>query len=86
MKKRLLSLLLASIMVLSLVACGNTDVEGEVASTETRVKVENYVPTYPIVEEKITVTGLVVGADTTVSASERQVWNDKHPCRMGKYR
>ena len=76
MKKRLLSLLLASIMVLSLVACGNTDVEGEVASTETRVKVENYVPTYPIVEEKITVTGLVVGADTTVSATERQVWNE----------
>ena len=33
-----------------------------------------YVPAYPIVDEKITVTGLVVGADTSVSDS-RIVWD-----------
>ncbi len=35
---------------------------------------EDYVPTYPIVEEPITVTGLVVGCDTSVSES-RGVWD-----------
>ncbi len=73
MKKRLLSLLLASIMVVSVCACGNGD-NGEAVSTETRVAVENYVPTYPIVEEPITITALVVGRDTTVSDT-RLVWD-----------
>ncbi len=72
MKKRLLSLLLASIMVVSVCACGNGN--GPAASTETRVAVENYVPTYPIVEEPITIKALVVGRDTTVSET-RLVWD-----------
>ena len=75
MKKRLLALLLAAITVVSVCACGNATGESEVASTETRQKVENYVPTYPIVEEKINLTALVVGADTTVSKT-RKVWEE----------
>ncbi len=75
MKKRILSLLLATIMVVSVCACGNGAEESEAVSTETRVAVENYVPTYPIVEEPITIKGLVVGMDTSVS-STRKVWDE----------
>jgi len=73
MKKKLLSLLLASIMVVSVCACGNQT--GEATSTETREEVENYVPTYPIVDEKITITAMVVGKDTSVS-DRRRVWDE----------
>lgn len=85
MKKRLLSLILASIMVVSVCACGNeAGKESQVVSNETKTSVttedvttekEDYVPTYPIVDEKITITGLVVGEDTSVS-STRLVWDE----------
>lgn len=75
MKKRLLSLLLASIMVFSVAACGNATGETEVTSTETSEVVENYVPTYPIVEEPITITALLVNKDTTISET-RTVWEE----------
>ena len=74
MKKRLLSLLLATIMVVSLCACGNTESTTN-SNEETRVAVENYVPTYPIVDEKITIKALVVGKDTSVSTT-RRVWDE----------
>lgn len=74
MKKRLLSLVLASIMVVSVCACGNNANE-EVASSETRVAEEDYVPTYPIVDEPITITAMVVGQDTSVSQT-RLVWDE----------
>ena len=74
MKKRLLALLLASIMTVSVCACGGNG--GEVSNNEeTRVAVENYVPTYPIVEEPITITALCVGEDTSVSRS-RILWDE----------
>ena len=74
MKKRLLALLLASVMVVSVCACGGN--ASEEASNETgRVPVENYVPTYPIVEEPITIKALVVGQDMSVSET-RKVWDE----------
>ena len=70
-------------MVVSVCACGNDPGEsnavskgtekeavGTNISTETQQEiVEDYVPTYPIVDEKITITGLVVGEDTSVSST-----------------
>lgn len=44
------------------------------SQTDTSGSGEVYVPTYPIVDEPITVTGLVVGCDTSVSDS-RVVWD-----------
>lgn len=44
------------------------------AGTESTEAMEEYVPAYPIVEEPITVTGLVVGCDTSVSKS-RIIWD-----------
>ena len=73
MKKKVLSLILASIMAFSVCACGNTEKpvskESESAtnetvstpSTETVEVPEEYVPTYPISDETITITGMVVG-------------------------
>ena len=75
MKKRLLSLLLAAIMVVSVAACGGNETAGQTSSKTDREKVENYVPTYPIVDEKITITAMVVGKDTSVSAT-RRVWDE----------
>ena len=75
MKKKVLSLILASAMALSVCACGNTEkpVSNEsetatsetvaTASTETVEEPEEYVPTYPISEETITITGMVVGRE-----------------------
>lgn len=80
MKKRLLATVLTASMVASLSACGGGNAqdggkgEAEKSEGETRTAVENYVPTYPIVDEPITVTGLVVGGDTSVSES-RLVWD-----------
>lgn len=91
MKKKLISMLLAASMTVSLCACGGegnqdsqasggsssgqssagSSEQGGGASTETA---EAYVPTYPIVEEPITVTGLVVDADLSFSES-RIVWD-----------
>ena len=75
MKKRLLSLLLATIMVVSVCACGNATGESEVASTETRAAAEDYVPTYPIVDEKITIKALIVGKDMSIGET-RGVWEE----------
>lgn len=86
MKKKLLSMILASAMALSVCACGDdttnangtsesqvvqntTESKDTVASTEP----EEYVPTYPIVENPITIKGLVVGADTSFM-EDRIVW------------
>ena len=82
MKKKLLSLVLAGVMCLSVCACGkeareeSQEVVTPTVSTQTSEsqEAEEYVPTYPIVDEKITVTGLVVGKDTSVS-STRLVWD-----------
>ena len=73
MKKRALALILATSMLMT--ACGGSGAaeKGKEEKTSERVPVENYVPTYPIVEEPITVTGLVVGADLSVS-EDRLVW------------
>lgn len=88
MKKKILSVILAASMAVSLCACGgggsqqtnNTssqlpDQTSASGDTQTdAASAEDYVPTYPIVEEPITVTGLVVGCDTSVSES-RGVWD-----------
>lgn len=67
---------LAAAMLMT--ACGSALATQEGGNKEAnnapeRVPVENYVPTYPIVEEPITVTGLVVGRDLSVS-KDRLVW------------
>ncbi len=73
MKRRTLATVLAASMLMT--ACGGSTPqdEGKKADAPARVPVENYVPTYPIVEEPITVTGLVVGRDLSVS-EDRLVW------------
>lgn len=74
MKKRALALILAASMLMT--ACGGNGAaeKGKKEDkTAERVPVENYVPTYPIVEEPITVKGLVVGRDMSVS-EDRLVW------------
>lgn len=89
MKKKLLSLLLASAMAMSVCACGNAEGKESVVSNETigvvssetgssetiSTDAEPYVPTYPIVEDKITITALLVGEDTSLSET-RIVWDE----------
>ena len=91
MRKKLLSILLAGIMTLSVCACGNDaenangtseskESQGVQNTTETSKgseaiqEPEEYVPTYPIVDEPITVKGVVVGKTTEVR-SDRIIWN-----------
>jgi len=90
MRKKLLSIMLATAMALSVCACGddaanakgtNENKESEVVqnasekSSETVIssEPEEYVPSYPIVDKPITIKGLIVGKDTSVSDS-RLVW------------
>lgn len=84
MKKKLISLLLAATMVVSICACGDEPVAGteDTKSTENTVASETssqaeteeaYVATYPIVDEEVTLKGLVVGVDTSVS-KDRLIW------------
>lgn len=82
-KKRLTAAVLSVSMAAALCACGGKSAEepgsastGQSASGSQGAAAtgEPYVPTYPIVEEPITVTGLVVGCDTSVSES-RDVWD-----------
>ena len=86
MKKKLLSIVLASAMALSVCACGNdaTNANGTSESqvvqntTESKETVastepEEYVPTYPIVDKPITIKGLVVGRNETFM-DDRIVW------------
>lgn len=74
MKKRTLAAILAASMLMT--ACGSASTsQGEKTKENEpeRALVENYVPAYPIVEEPITVTGLVVSRDLSVS-KDRLVW------------
>ena len=78
MKKRFLAAVLAASMAMT--ACGGSSsqsgTEGQTSGSSSaaeRVPVENFVPTYPIAEEPITVTGLVVGRDLSVS-KDRLAW------------
>lgn len=74
MKKKALALVLAASMLMT--ACGGSGAAEkgkDEKETAKRTPVENYVPTYPIVEEPITVKGLVVGRDMSVS-EDRLVW------------
>lgn len=83
MKKRVFAMILATSMLVS--ACGSaassqttrTDKQdtttGTAVASGERTPIENYVPSYPIVKEPITVTGLVVGRDMSVS-KDRLVW------------
>lgn len=90
MKKRILAMLLAVSMVVMAAGCGGgASRESDSAEPETQQSASEaveqvlseaqegaseYVLTYPIVDEPITVTGLVVGRDTSVSDS-RIVWD-----------
>lgn len=82
-RKNFLNLMAAAAAAGALSACGGGSASSSAqpsasAGTETvKEALENagdYVPTYPIVSEPITVTGLVLGADTSVSSS-RLVWD-----------
>lgn len=83
--KKIAALSMAAAMLVSVCGCSasqSTDAGSAAASENTAAANEainnagtgDYVPTYPIVEEPITVTGLVVGADTSVSES-RLIWD-----------
>ena len=75
MKKKVLSLILAVVMTISVCACGKTETQEAAgnekestssetvadSSSETEEEVQEYVATYPISEEPITITGMVVG-------------------------
>ncbi len=83
MKKKLLSIALVTAMTLSVCACGDDAAnakgtsesqESQIVVSETSSELEEYVPTYPIVDEPITVKGVVVGKSTDVR-SDRLVWN-----------
>ncbi|MBR4060156.1 MAG: extracellular solute-binding protein [Lachnospiraceae bacterium] len=74
MRKKLLSALLATAMVVSVCACGNTEpangsesetkqseVESSVSTSQSTEVVEENDSLYPLVDEPITVTGVVIG-------------------------
>ena len=79
-------MLMAVSMAVSMCGCGNGGTQtnqttaakdttpSATAGTNAAGSGETYVPSYPIVDEEITVTGLVVGCDTSVSES-RIVWD-----------
>lgn len=87
MKKKLLSIVLVSAMALSVCACGSDEVTNAKGTSESQVvqsatdsketiasaESEEYVPTYPIVDEPITIKGLVVAKDETYM-DDRIVW------------
>lgn len=84
--KKLTALGMTAVMTATLCACGTTAASGSgsaavsedgIAAAQEKIQsaeTGSYVATYPIVEEPITVTGLVVGADDSVSES-RLVWD-----------
>ena len=83
-RKKMAALLLAAVTAISAVACGgepaqenedtpNTDVESDDGKEE-EPEAPEVTTGYPIVEEPITVKGLVVGRDTSVR-TDRLVWN-----------
>lgn len=89
MKKKLVSLLLVAVMALSVCACGaekkqessapaasksEAPAASSSAAASSEATAEEYVPTYPIVDEPITVKGVVVSRSTE-KRSDRLVWN-----------
>ena len=93
MKKKVLSLILASVMALSVCACGSkeepvksseaqeskatsTQTDGA-SSTEAAEEPEEYVPTYPISEETINLTGMIVGRGSNKEGEmTRIIWEE----------
>lgn len=84
-RKKMVALLLAAVTAMSAVACGGetaqenedtpkTDVESDDGSKTEEPDTTEVTTGYPIVEEPITVKGLVVGRDTSVR-TDRLVWN-----------
>lgn len=84
MKNKMLSLLLATVMAVSVCACGSEKVETNKNSSETKQStvvnqevsevVEEDRPLYPLVDEPITVKGVWVGINKSDSTS-RLVWD-----------
>ena len=85
MKKKLLSVVLATAMALSVCACGN-EPQASVSTEETKVATSEVVSSevvssevveealYPIVDEPITIKGLVVDGNVE-TRKDRLVWN-----------
>lgn len=72
--KKTISIILMAIMVLSMVACGGPANPGG-SNTPTRPPVENYVPSYPIVDELLVLQGVTYGADPNKAGeNNRSVW------------
>ena len=72
--KKIISLILMAIMVISMVACGPT---GPVVPnpTDPTDPAQNYVPSYPIVDEKLVLQGVTYGADPNKAGENtRSVW------------
>lgn len=85
LKKRILALLLAAIMVISMAACSTQPTDNNETTPKTTAGSDNgqnenkpsdldKVGTYPIVDEPITVKGLVVGRSTN-TRTDRIIWN-----------
>ncbi len=90
MKKKLVSIMLAAIMAVSMVACGNNADAGkestpvssageETKVTESNVSVPESVETvdavYPLVDEPITIRGVYVGDNNVKPEGGRITWN-----------
>ena len=81
MKKKMLSLLLAVVMVASVCACGNSkETQNQAESSETQKEtsvtvVEEEKPLYPLVDEPITVKGVFIGTNPS-DKMDRIVWNE----------
>lgn len=80
MKKKLLSILLATVMAFSVCACGNEEVQESKESgqstqqtTEVAVNADAETDKYPIVEEPITIKAVFVG--TVEKDDSRKVWD-----------
>ncbi|MBQ2803736.1 MAG: hypothetical protein IJF07_07545, partial [Lachnospiraceae bacterium] len=89
MKKKMLSLLLAAAMVVSVCACGNSEETQKTESSETQQRteqssevksevtesVEEEKPLYPLVDTPITVKGVYIGTNAS-DKMDRIVWNE----------
>ena len=76
MMKKAISVILAASMILSMAACGKGG-SGSGSSAEKNTKVGSYTPEYPIVDEEITITGMVMTENADDSVREdRIVWNE----------
>ena len=76
MTKRIIALLLATSMTLAVAACGKKDPVSK-NNAEKNTEVGSYTPEYPIVDEEITITGMVMTENADDSIREdRIVWNE----------